>query len=167
MTLGCYFADLLETIAIEDDNYEDHFDLILNVLKELDSSKVEISNHIALEYLWELINQLGYKPELETCSLSQIKKSKARTAQYFDFKNGSITSTNAYNKHIISNPYQDEIKLISPHAYKVLQALDLKKFLRDTASDDVKSAMKLLNTHLEYQIHKPIKSWKLVAEMLN
>ncbi len=165
LTFACYFVELIETIAIEDDSYENHFNLLLAGLNELNREGAS-RKLICLQFLWELIEQLGYKPELSRCAISHRSKDSSQPAQYFDLKNGSIVSTSAFNEFSERNPYQEEIVKIDTGLYKILQSLD-EQNLQEQESQHLNSTIKLLEKHFEYRMHKPIKSWKLVEEILS
>lgn len=174
LTIACFFADLLEAIAIEDDCYQDHYDLIIACLDEL--NRIEDSEQsflVCLQFLWELIAQLGYKPDLHTCSGTHVRKDASVSAQYFDLKNGSIMSTAAFNDLLERDPYQETVSKMDTSVYRILQALETNNLsAKELAAQNpnyitfVKSAIKLLHSHLEHSIHKTVKSWKLLEQIL-
>lgn len=193
LSIACFFVDILDTIAIEDDSYQDHYELLyksLSELNEIDQSRNRMNSiyaddehlTVALNYTWEMVRQLGYKPDLSRCSLTDRLKQDSQVAQYFDFRNGGITSTEAFKEYSESNPYQNDIRRIDMQTYQILKELDLEKFKRedlddvklaklesslDITVDHMKSALKLLHHHLEHRIHKEVKSWKVMEEILN
>lgn len=177
LTAACFLVDVIDSTAIEDNHYEDHFNLLLRSLQELNNTSSD-AHKVSLKFIWALIEQLGYKPDLDNCSLSHNKKPVGQAAQYFDLENGAITSTQAFKEFTESNPYQSDIVKIEQETYWVLKNLethDIDKHLEDQdknqeeqgkSEQSIKSALKLLHKHLEYRIHKEFKSWKVMESIL-
>lgn len=190
LTYACFMADIIQSIAINDDHYSEIYNLINEYLGELNTlSKIFKDQElcfIACKYLWELIYIMGYKPELNTCSINHKRRDANQIPQYFDFANGSITSTNAFRDHLSDNPYQDSIRELKPGVFKILNFLDLSKIYAKPDTDvnsslamleqlnaiveldkSIVETLKFLHKHLEYRIHKEFKSWKLVEQILS
>jgi DNA repair protein RecO len=169
LTLACFAIDVLNHIAINDDNYEEPFNLITSYLAEMEllSSKQINFNDLMMctcRYLWELVYLLGYMPELHTCSLTNLKRSANEIPQYFDFENGAITSSKAYRAYNANNPYQDNVQELRPGVFNTL--LQLERNL-DLINGQHEHTLKFLHKHLSRRIQKEFKSWKLVEEILS
>ena len=169
--------DVLAHIAINDDNYEEPFNLITNYLTEMESIGKEVKgkkvNELLIlctcKYLWQLIYLLGYMPELNTCSLTNLKRSANEIPQYFDFENGAITCSKAYRAYHTNNPYQDNIQELKPGVFVMLRELEARcsRLEAGIQHDHIINTLKFLHKHLRYRLHKEFKSWKLVEEILN
>ncbi len=171
LTLACFAIEVLAHVAINDDSYETLFNLITNYLNELESqqsSKVkgdlQQTFSITCKYLWQLICILGYKPDLDTCSISNNKRSSNQIPQYFDLENGAVTSTSAYKNLVLRNPYQDSIRELKPGVFNTLLQFENNN---EAGLESIEHTLKFLHKHLEYRIHKEFKSWKLVEQILN
>jgi DNA repair protein RecO (recombination protein O) len=170
LTLACFAIDVLNHIAINDDNYEEPFNLITNYLTEMEKISKNSDALIlsTCKYLWELVYLLGYMPELHTCSLTNLKRSANEIPQYFDFENGAITSSKAYRAYHANNPYQDNIQELRPGVFNTLikleRSLDSSDGQRSTVNAE--HTLKFLHKHLSRRIQKEFKSWKLVEEIL-
>jgi recombinational DNA repair protein (RecF pathway) len=138
--------------------------------------------------LWLIISELGYKPELDRCSLTKQERKLNQIAEYFDLNNGSICSRQAYFNSKDVNLNQDaNIIPLDKLCFKLLKILDmnipsfenktLNDYLLETnfysliAEDDqleqpFRQAFKLLAKHLEMQTHKVPKSFKALEEFL-
>ncbi|MDA0772861.1 MAG: DNA repair protein RecO [Cyanobacteria bacterium] len=189
LSLSYLMVDILDHIAINDDQYQEPFDLLFNHLKQMnqismgsDVDQEELMVAASARYLWQLIKILGYKPELDHCSLSHKKRSINQIPQYFDFANGSITSSMARSHSLEQNPYQDQIQEFRPGVFKVLHYFNLldtytQNLKADTIlyqlrsmndrSRSLNNSLAFLQKHLSFMIHKEFKSWKLVDELLN
>ena len=176
LTLACFTIDVLNHIAINDDHYDELFNLITNYLRDLEliCSKpqvpsLELQILFTCKYLWQLICILGYKPDLDTCSLTNTRRNADQIPQYFDLENGAVTSSRAYKELVRKNPYQDSIRELKPGVFSTLlqleQNLNLTNIERSTLS--IEHTFKFLHKHLEYRLHKEFKSWKLVEQILN
>lgn len=189
LSLSYLMVDILDHIAINDDHYQEPFDLLLTYLSELNRIAQEPSTEteeqmvaISVHYLWQLVKFLGYKPELNRCSISNHKRSKNQIPQFFDFLNGSITSTEALSQSLESNPYQDYIQEFKPGVFKILNYFDLLDCYKQNPSTTtilqqlasmsnrtgaLNNSLAFLQKHLSFMLHKEFKSWKLVDELLN
>jgi DNA repair protein RecO (recombination protein O) len=189
LSLSYLMVDILDHIAISDDQYQEPFDLLFNHLKQMnqismgsDVDQEELMLAASARYLWRLIKILGYKPELDHCSLSHKKRATNQIPQYFDFANGSITSSMARSNSLEQNPYQDQIQEMRPGVFKVLhyfnlldtynQDLNAQTILMqlnsmNDRSRSLNNSLAFLQKHLSFMIHKEFKSWKLVDELLN
>lgn len=169
LTLACYFMDILDHIAVSDDAYEELFDLIEESLLGLESAakdSKEVVFTLAVSILWDLIKLLGYKPELDTCHMSQKQRGQDQIPQYFDMNNGSIITKLVYDALTEEDPYLDSLVEFAPGVFPILEALD-QGILRDFQPDFeiVFASLGFLNKHLEYCLHKEFKSWKLVSSL--
>ena len=177
LTLACFAIDVLNHIAINDDNYEEPFNLITSYLGAMESIGKEVKGEKVNElfilctckYLWDLIYLLGYMPDLNTCSLTDLKRSQNEIPQYFDFENGAITSSRAYRTFYASNPYQDSIQALKPGVFNTLFTFERKLNSTDLEHSTLNTehTLKFLHKHLARRLQKEFKSWKLVEEILN
>lgn len=186
LSLAYLFVDIFDHIAVNDDHYQEPFDLLLNYLQQLNQLAKDGSEEalmiVSARYLWRLIKLLGYKPELDYCSLSHKKRLVNQIPQHFDFSNGSITSEQAYRQLIEINPYQDQVHELKPGVFKILSYFEIldalaqepvaEQLLGQVASmhdrsRSLKNSLAFLQKHLSFMIHKEFKSWKLVDEQLN
>ncbi len=169
LTLACFMLEILAHIAIQDEHYEELFDLVNGYLTEINNSCSTPDNtklfFITCKSLWELICMLGYKPDLDTCSLTNAKRNSNEIPQYFDLENGCVTSTRAYKQMLSTNPYQDSIRELKPGVFNTLLHLD-QKLNADQATLNIEQTLKFLHKHIEYRLHKDFKSWKLIEPLL-
>lgn len=166
LSLAFFMADIIENIAIKDENYQLPFGLLNESLEVLDQPESSALIQILI-FKWKLIDFLGYKPELNHCGISQIKRENNQIPLYFDFESGSIISSKEYSKLIDENPYQDQIKAINKNTFKILDYLDQNIQLNSSEEEKISdpeliSAIKVLHKHLEYRLHKEFKSWKVL-----
>lgn len=172
LTLACFAIDILAQVAINDDSYEALFNLIYNHLQEMEQIR---DNNFFLgtcKYLWHLICILGYKPDLDTCSLTNTKRNRDQIPQYFDLENGAVTSSQAYRELLRRNPYQDSIRELKPGVFNTLLQFENMNLINEVGlvprsfseAGNIEHTLKFLHKHLEYRLHKEFKSWKLVEE---
>lgn len=168
ITAASFFVDIVDHIAVSDDHYDEPFELLMLCLEALDknSSKSESIFKITLHYLWQFIELLGYKPDLNTCSITHKKRPAESTPQYFDFENGAITSEHGYKSFLATNPYQDSIVRLKPNLFRTLYMLESKTKLDTLTTNEISAAIDLLYRHLQYHLHKDLKSWKLLEALL-
>ncbi len=178
LSFAFFMVDLLENIAIKDENYTEPFSLLKSSLEAMDreiinpnSDKDHTTFTHALNFNWKLIEFLGYKPELNYCSLTQRQRHVSQIPEYFDFENGSITSKEAYGDYTTENPYDNHIRAINKSTFKILdlmdQNLDINSSPEPFTNDALASAIKLLHKHLEYRVHKEFKSWRVLEPALS
>lgn len=166
LSLAFFMVDIIENIAIKDENYQFPFDLLNESLGNLNQTDSSALLH-TLIFKWKLIDFLGYKPELNHCGISQSKRKINQIPSYFDFESGSIISSEEYHKLVDENPYQDQIKSINKNTFKILDCLDQRIEFNACKEIEVSdtaliSAIKVLHKHLEYRLHKEFKSWKIL-----
>ena len=140
-----------------------------NIAKDLKSQKLNDDLILCTcKYLWQLICMLGYKPDLDTCSLTNTRRSTQQIPQYFDMENGAITSVKAYRELVRRNPYQDSIRELKSGVFTMLTGFDAGVLNPELVmqSAHIINTLKFLHKHLEYRLHKEFKSWKLVEEIL-
>ncbi len=171
LTLACFAIEVLAQVAINDDNYETLFNLICTYLNELENMGKKANNELVFsstcKYLWQLICILGYKPDLDTCSLTNTRRNTKQIPQYFDMENGGVTSSKAYRELVRKNPYQDSIRELKPGVFNTLLNLEQNLDPIEHSRFGIEHTLKFLHKHLEYRIHKEFKSWKLVEQILN
>lgn len=168
LAIACFFADVLESLAVEDNHYSEHFELLYASLLKLNEN-IKLKYYVALKFLWDLTKELGYKPELRRCSLSSIEKPEHQAAQYFDFLNGGIASSKAYEEYVSNNPYQDHIDKINTKAFKSLERLDQASDQNPEGEENPepeKEAIKILAKHLSHSTSKSFKTWKVLEPIL-
>ena len=74
-SLGCYFADCIETLSVEDQPDGAMLQLVLNSLYAL-SRKLYKSEHIKAAFELRLMCLAGYEPDLSVCSVCEDKDPK-------------------------------------------------------------------------------------------
>lgn len=170
LTMACFWVDIVDHVAVSDDHYMEPYGLLVAALVELNQSAnnglTELTN-LSVKFIWDLIEGLGYKPELDICSLSGKRRSQEQIPQYYDFDNGSITSSNAFASLLELNPYIDHVEALQPVVFKVLESLDKRTWFDLSHDfDSLRSCLVFLKRHLAYCLHKEFKSWSLVQEIL-
>ncbi len=166
ITAAAFFVDILDHIAVSDDHYEEPFELLILCLEALEKAslcKTEVFK-TTLNFLWQFIELLGYKPELNSCSITHKKRPPESTPQYFDLENGGIASQHGYQSLVSKNPYQESLVALKANVFNTLLKLSSKSELNQLELEDSFNAIDLLYKHLEYQLHKQLKSWKLLTE---
>jgi DNA repair protein RecO len=171
LTLACFWVDIIDQVAVSDEHYMEPYGLLIAALLELNqiaNQPLEDLLRLSVKFIWDLIAALGYKPELYTCSITGKKRSSEQVAQYFDFDNGSITSSSAYLDLLGANPYQDNIESLQPSVFRVLEALTERTwFEMQMPYEGLKSSLVFLKRHLAYCLHKEFRSWTLVEELIS
>ena len=74
-SLGCYFADCIETLSVEDQPDAAMLQLVLNSLYAL-SRKLYKSEHIKAVFELRLMCLAGYEPDLSACSVCEDEEPK-------------------------------------------------------------------------------------------
>lgn len=186
MTLGYFMFEVLDHIAVLNDSYKQPFDIVYSHLRALDQqakSGQKPNQYLVLmsiSFLWSIIDYLGYRPDLHTCSLTQRERRGSELPSYFDFENGSITGAKAYQLYLERNPYQDHIRAMSAGTYKMLRILEdnsdfaLWENPEGTApvshnlkADlDAEGTLNLLRRHLSHQLEYDFKSWAVLEPTL-
>jgi DNA repair protein RecO len=173
LALACFWVDIVDQVAVSDEHYMEPYGLLIAALIELNQTatidhKLEDLLRLSVKFLWDLISALGYKPEIYTCSVTGKKRSAEQVAQYFDFENGSITSSSAYLDLLEVNPYLDNIEPLQPSVFRVLESLTERTwFEMQMPYEGLKSSLIFLKRHLAYCLHKEFRSWTLVQELLS
>lgn len=186
MSLGYFMLEVLDHIAVLNDSYKQPFEIVYLHLKAIDNqvkSRCKPSQYLLLmsiSFLWSIIDYLGYRPDLHTCSLSQRERRENELPNYFDFESGSVTSARAYQQYIEHSPYQNHICRMSAGAFKMLSLLEANSdfALWDTSIEpadesqqlspelDAEGALNLLRKHLSHQLEYDFKSWAVLEPML-
>lgn len=180
MSAGYFFLEVLNSVAVNNDSYEQPFDILYKHLKSLDDATLSREQvlSVAVSFLWELIEYLGYKPDLDRCSQTNKKRAQGQTPKYFDFENGAICSVAAYNYHLDIDPYADSIRPLAAEVFYGLNVLDKNSEFdlwsfegeeEDTSHEfessvDLFALLNFLKTHLSYQIHKEFKTWQSLGD---
>lgn len=230
MYLAFFAAELCEKIAQDEQSIEDFFyllEIFLEHLKKISQqSKVteELQENqkllLSVEFLWCIICELGYKPELNYCSLANIRRKPNQIPQYFDLSNGSICSGKNYKLYREGYHTDEQVTPISKFTFKLLDSLDksalsnlgteiyidevydsepnnqkkesysfrkilieeflinylqvslsegssLSEFSIEAQNIELKSTLKLLYKHIEFQTHSECRSWSALADILD
>ena len=127
-------AEICEKVSFDEESSADFFYLLeiyLDHLKKIASQKSldkQIQENqkllLSIEFLWCIVCELGYKPELNFCSLSNLKRKTNQIPQHFDLSNGSICSRKAYELYLEQHQISEEIIPLSKFSFKLLEALD-------------------------------------------
>ncbi|NQY79727.1 MAG: DNA repair protein RecO [Candidatus Caenarcaniphilales bacterium] len=230
MYLAFFAAELCEKIAQDEQSLEDFFyllEIFLEHLKQI-SQQSEVSEELqenqklllSVEFLWCIICELGYKPELNYCSLANIRRKPNQIPQYFDLSNGSICSGKGYELYREGYHTNEHVIPISKFTFKLLDSLDrsalsnlgaevyieevhnsdastqkkesysyrkilieeflinylqvslsegssLYEFSIEAQNSELKSTLKLLYKHIEFQTHSECRSWSALADILD
>ncbi len=181
ISLAYFMLEVLDHIAVQNDSYAKPFQLVYGHLLALNSKNKPDGSLLSLSisFIWSMIDYLGYRPDLDTCSLTNRERRQEQIPQYFDFENGSVTSTQAYMKYMEANPYQDHIRAINPGVFRLLKLLelnsefalwDLPSVSASTQTEpdqlDMLGVLALLKRHLSHHLEYDFKSWVMLEPLL-
>ena len=149
LNLAFFASEITEKISNECDSTRNFFELLdiyLRYLKSITAghlNKNRLSenaetgpyeqsddiktNHqllLSIEFLWCIICELGYKPDLNTCALTRKRRQPKQIPQYFDLSSGSICSTEGYELYRQGYHTDDHIIPLKKFTFKLLDALD-------------------------------------------
>ena len=134
MYLAFFCSELTVKISLDDScsvNYFYLLEIYLEFLKKLSrqsSLAEDITENqkllLTVEFLWCLICELGYKPDLENCSRTNARRKPNQIPQYFDLANGSICSKAAFDDYMDSMNSAEQIIPLSKFNFKLLESLD-------------------------------------------
>jgi recombinational DNA repair protein (RecF pathway) len=149
LNLAFFASEITEKISNECDSTRNFFELLdiyLRYLKSITAghlNKNRISENaetgaceqsgeiktnqqllLSIEFLWCIICELGYKPDLNTCALTRKHRQPKQIPQYFDLSSGSICSTEGYELYRQGYHTDDHIIPLKKFTFKLLDALD-------------------------------------------
>jgi recombinational DNA repair protein (RecF pathway) len=147
LNLAFFASEITEKISNECDSTRNFFELLdiyLRYLKSItaghlnrnsENAKSEIHEQsdeiktnqqllLSIEFLWCIICELGYKPDLDTCTLTGKRRQPKQIPQYFDLSSGSICSTEGYELYRQGYHTDDHIIPLKKFTFKLLNALD-------------------------------------------
>jgi recombinational DNA repair protein (RecF pathway) len=149
LNLAFFASEITEKISNECDSTRNFFELLdiyLRYLKSITAghlNKNRISENaetgayeqsgeiktnqqllLSIEFLWCIICELGYKPDLNTCTLTRKRRQPKQIPQYFDLSSGSICSTEGYELYRQGYHTDDHIVSLKKFTFKLLDALD-------------------------------------------
>ena len=149
LNLAFFASEITEKISNECDSTRNFFELLdiyLRYLKSITAghlNKNRISENaetgpyeqsddiktnqqllLSIEFLWCIICELGYKPDLNTCTLTRKRRQPKQIPQYFDLSSGSICSTEGYELYRQGYHTDDHIIPLKKFTFKLLDALD-------------------------------------------
>ena len=149
LNLAFFASEITEKISNECDSTRNFFELLdiyLRYLKSITAghlNKNRISENaetgpyeqsddiktnqqllLSIEFLWCIICELGYKPDLNTCALTRKRRQPKQIPQYFDLSSGSICSTEGYELYRQGYHTDDHIIPLKKFTFKLLDALD-------------------------------------------
>jgi len=149
LNLAFFASEITEKISNECDSTRNFFELLdiyLRYLKSITAgylSKATSSENpetgayeqsdeiktnqqllLSIEFLWCIICELGYKPDLNTCALTRKHRQAKQIPQYFDLSSGSICSTEGYELYRQGYHTDDHIIPLKKFTFKLLNALD-------------------------------------------
>ena len=101
-----------------------------------------------------------------SCSITHKLRPDGHTPQYFDLENGAVTSEHGYQTIIAGDPYQDRVRDLAPGVFQILNLLDQGNLASCSEIEPLCRSFKLLYKHIEYRLHREIKSWKLLEPVL-
>ena len=106
ISAGFFIAELISHLTVENDVNRSFFKVIENGFKILNKSKKEI---VANAFVWQLVNQSGYHPELYNCVICNKKLNSSEIA-FSSIKGGLVDNCNVVSDAIAIEP--DTVKLI-------------------------------------------------------
>jgi recombinational DNA repair protein (RecF pathway) len=149
LNLAFFASEITEKISDECDSTRNFFELLdiyLRYLKSItaghlnkatnnenaesgiheqsDDIKTNQQLLLSIEFLWCIICELGYKPDLSTCTLTRKRRQPKQIPQYFDLSSGSICSTEGYELYRQGYHTDDHIIPLKKFTFKLLDALD-------------------------------------------
>jgi recombinational DNA repair protein (RecF pathway) len=149
LNLAFFASEITEKISNECDSTRNFFELLdiyLRYLKSITAGHLNKSNNsenaetgayeqsdeiktnqqllLSIEFLWCIICELGYKPDLNTCALTRKHRQAKQIPQYFDLSSGSICSTEGYELYRQGYHTDDHIIPLKKFTFKLLDALD-------------------------------------------
>ena len=153
LNLAFFASEITEKISNECDSTRNFFELLdiyLRYLKSITAGHLNKSNNsenaetgvceqcqeqsddiktnqqllLSIEFLWCIICELGYKPDLNTCALTRKHRQPKQIPQYFDLSSGSICSTEGYELYRQGYHTDDHIIPLKKFTFKLLNALD-------------------------------------------
>lgn len=149
LNLAFFASEITEKISNECDSTRNFFELLdiyLRYLKSITAghlNKNRISENarkwayeqsddiktnqqllLSIEFLWCIICELGYKPDLNTCALTRKRRQPKQIPQYFDLSSGSICSTEGYELYRQGYHTDDHIIPLKKFTFKLLNSLD-------------------------------------------
>lgn len=114
---------------------------------------------LSIEFLWCIICELGYKPDLDTCTLTRKRRQPKQIPQYFDLSSGSICSTEGYELYRQGYHTDDHIIPLKKFTFKLLNALDrsplssLDTDFQASFQDEVLNSQEYQDTQLSSRFH--------------
>ena len=149
LNLAFFASEITEKISNECDSTRNFFELLdiyLRYLKSITAGHLNKNNNsenaeaeayeqpdeiktnqqllLSIEFLWCIICELGYKPDLNTCVLTRKHRQAKQIPQYFDLSSGSICSTEGYELYRQGYHTDDHIIPLKKFSFKLLDALD-------------------------------------------
>jgi recombinational DNA repair protein (RecF pathway) len=149
LNLAFFASEITEKISNECDSTRNFFELLdiyLRYLKSITAGHLNKNNNsenaeaeayeqpdeiktnqqllLSIEFLWCIICELGYKPDLNTCALTRKRRQPKQIPQYFDLSSGSICSTEGYELYRQGYHTDDHIIPLKKFSFKLLDALD-------------------------------------------
>lgn len=124
-----YFAEMIEQLSEENEPHEETFNLLDDVLENLNT----IQSEILIPYFeWNLLTELGYYPELSNC-LECHQKVSEKEKIYFSVSRGGIVCLNCQKDDIIVSASTVKLlRLFLKHQILALTKIQLdQKVLRE------------------------------------
>jgi DNA repair protein RecO (recombination protein O) len=162
MNFAYYFLELSKNSSKVEDTVVKQFDLLKDFLTTI-NSQPQRSLEFAIKALWRYIDLQGYKPELDYCTITGRKRPDDSPASFFDFENGSIICSKAYDDLMNFDPYSSRVIRLAPGLFKLLKILDTLGDLDELYDHHLLyQVLTLLNKHLEYRLHIEFRTWKII-----
>ena len=157
-----FFLDLVHQTATIEEDHIACFNLLGSSLNKLnkDSVNQEELMTITANFLWELVDLLGYKPDLNHCTLTHKARKENQLPRFFALVNGGITSGIGMKEFIESYPDQQQIVPMPKEVFQILESFELKQRIDGISEKSLKSSIKLLQNHLEHKVTKDFKTKK-------
>jgi DNA repair protein RecO (recombination protein O) len=121
LAIAYKISEVFDSLVVGQEPDRKLWKLLIEVFGKLNSLEIENSKLEILYYyfLWNFLSILGYKPQLNFCSICQ--KKLIPQGLYFSFKEGGVVCQNCSKKI-------KEKKKISPEAVKILRLILEKDF---------------------------------------
>ena len=171
ITYGCYFAELVDSIASEGIANPEIFGLLRNTYQFL--SEVDDVPLLARGFEIKFLDRAGYGPELSRCvhcgvsvSRASSDENKGVTSKFgvaFSIRYGGVLCSDCDNR----DGAAFTIALGSCELLKLLRKMEWDRFNRIRASSgNHKELKRLLGNFIEYHTERNLKSLKFIENVL-
>ncbi len=163
ITYGCYFAELVDAMALEGDANPAIFNLLRNTYHVLtDTEDVRL---LARVFEIKFLDLVGYAPQLSQCAYcDSVPENAGATTRLFSVPHGGLLCTKCQHKDITAFS-------MAPGSCELLKALrksELSKLNRIRASTRNHRELKLvLSSFIQYHTERNLKSLRFIETVLD